>query len=414
MELYVVMRFLCDFAFYFSTIGYLASYFGSGQPMIVPLLLLLLVGSLSYPLRKKGALRYLPLVLLLGCLPYAATPADWAVLGAAALYLVLAVAKGHYLPRYEDYHDFLSKGRWCLLAVYGGSLLFHYLRGAQVGILPRLEEYGLPFLVMYLPCAILLLRLLRHEDAVLTQRRFQIQNLLTVLISLALGFAASSQTVLDGVAAALKAFYHWVIMPPLLLLAQVMGSIITFLFYDLLVWIFSEDRSPGQTAPVQEFSLADLMTEEEMQAAYKGVDVGTILLIGLAILCLIAAAVFLIRRMLKMRAREEEPYQGTTETREQLKDGRRRTKRPSYGHSPKGQVRYCFYKLMQRLQKDGETLSPSETSRQIAGRASRLYGGEAEELREIYAKVRYSDDPVDREAARRAKEIYAKLIKGKR
>lgn len=201
----IVMAFLkmaADLALLYIAAGPLVYGCGVGTvPILLTLVSVSLAFCLSFLLREKKALKYVPYLL-------AAAPAlfagdgwiPWLVLAVISTgYAVYCTAGNRFLGYIEE-RKTVFKVTWVVLAV---ALLLALVFSASEEQFMLIVVSG----VTTVAGSVLLMRSLRHDPAVYNSMRFQAVNIGIILVILGLSLLLSSKGILAGVLAGLKAVY---------------------------------------------------------------------------------------------------------------------------------------------------------------------------------------------------------------
>lgn len=104
-----------------------------------------------------------------------------------------------------------------------------FLAALVVGRAIEAAAAALPLVIFTLAASVVLMRSLRHDQTVFTQRGYQVFNLLSIGGTVALAFVASSNVVLRGFGSLLNAIYQSLIVPVLLVFIKGLGAVLSAL-----------------------------------------------------------------------------------------------------------------------------------------------------------------------------------------
>ena len=294
MSLCFGIKILCDLSVYFIYAQLICEWLGTPVDARGALVLLALAGGLSCFLRGRGRVRFAPLVLVPVCLFLMPGWVGALVLLAPAAYLAVTAARRLYRVRSTAKPATAFAAAACCCCRFW-SCLCSALASWWPGLLP------MPMAVVYLSCSVLLLRMLRHEPATLSQPRFIILNSSVLVLALAAAAAVSSPAVLSAVGSGASWLYQHLVMPPLMLLGYVAAGFM-WVAMHVIQWFSggsvqnSENEMPQldiQENPLfEEVELAE--TPEFLQALFTTLFI---------VVCALAAWWF-FRRLLGYRARE--------------------------------------------------------------------------------------------------------------
>ena len=390
----VGLKIAADLAFYYTLVGPPSLHFGgSSGALLGCLLLVTLCFVLSYCLRNRGALRFLPLALVAGCffLPGAET-ATGVVLLPAWAYAVYLAARRVYEPEWSHQVDIFSLF-WKLFLVYFAFEL-----------LLRVSDEAVTLSVMMgtvmLLCSVLLMRSLRHDPQVYCQAKYQLLNLALVAAALAAAGLLSSRTFLNGCFAVLKTVYLAVAKVLVQLLFWVIEGIA-----KLFSWL-KITKPEGKESIQLDLSSAKDILQLEDSGGGEGSRILSYILIALGALAAIACLV-LVFRYLSRREGERRPGGGPADSRYAVESRENQEGRAAPG-SPVQRVRQQYRRFLRLCGRHGRVIQRSYTSREVNDNCADLFAPQAEELRDIYLEARYNDSATKEDAAR-AKALYAEM-----
>ena len=184
MSLLVVLKLLCDVLFYLALASSFADKFGARPFLILPVLVLAACWWLSFRLREKGWLRFVPLLGMGLLVPLLSGRTELILFAPAALYCVVLAARDFYGVAQDGYAPLFSIMSRILLGYLFFAVFFVGLDG--------LERAVLPYTVAFLVCSVLLLRLSRLDEVTLSQPAFQWMNLAYVAGAVVLALLCAS------------------------------------------------------------------------------------------------------------------------------------------------------------------------------------------------------------------------------
>ena len=388
MRLCFGIKILCDLSLYFIYAQLICHWLGAPVDARGALALLALAGGLSCLLRSRGKLRFLPLALVPACLWLMPGVAGAAVLLAPAAYLAVTAARRLYRIEHGDCCDAFRRG--CVL-------LLPLLVLPMFGLGGLVARVALPMAVVYLSCGVLLLRMLRHEPAVLSQPRFIALNSLMLALVLAAAAAFSSPVFLGAVGAGFGWLYRNLVMPPLMLLGYVAAGFM-WVCMQAIQWLSRGKIENGESEiPQIDMQNEPLFGENEVVETPEFLQA---LFTTLFIVICAVAAWWFFRRLLGRRAREESGP-AVAETRG-LADASPRGERPPRlrPRDPRGAVRWDYRRFLILCRRVGIVMPRAATTETAAelGRQD-LPGQPIEELSEVYRVARYSEHEITREMA---------------
>lgn len=406
MNLAFFLKILTDLCYYGTFAAFFASIYGLTGSVLPQFALLALAAALSRMADRKypgKPVRLLPLALCLLTFAIPTQTAGLVILAPAALYVVFCCATGRTHPRYYDTID--------VFFLELKLLIFPAMFAVGLVQLQRVEQFSLPYLLVFLLGSVLLLRMLRHDEATLSQPRFRVMNGLSLaLLCLVCGFLGSP--LFRSLAATVfKAVWRLLSLPVLVVLGGVgMG----------MIWILDallpdELNFEGVKQEALEFPTGteelwqDQLTEQAAEPSRAVLFVISGLLIALAIV----AVVVLFRRL--AAARRAEGTSGPEQHRffaAAAPPPQRPLTRLS-ARTPDRQVRYWYQQLLRRTDQEGGALKPSMDTRQQSREEGSTFPRREQEiarLRQLYLPARYKGQATA-EDAREAKALYQQIKK---
>ena len=274
-------------------------------------------------------------------------------------------------------------------------------------------ENAIPALFLYLAMSITLLRMLRHEERILRQRRFQMLNLAGIAGVGALGAALSTNWAIEALRAAARFLYTCALLPVLNAALAVIQLIVRGIgwFFSL----FPHSDMPAEIPALEEQmgfgadgALEYLTAEEAMAnpAVRRALEI-----VGIAIA--VVAAFFVLRALSKHAPGAVGPER--SEERESLDSPQIRAKRSvrarGEGKSVAG-VRRVYASFLKMAEARGVLLNGRQNSLQIRDMAREKMDSEAlDALRSVYILARY-DGSADEADLKQAQSALKRLKEG--
>lgn len=405
MTLAFFLKILNDLCFYCGIFALFGGYLGLEGSLLPQLVLLALTAALSRLLwEKRSALRCLPLLLLPAALLLPCVLAGRVLLLPPALYVLWTVLRQRFQLGYYAAADlFLLELK--LLPVPLVLMLV-------LSQLSMVERYSLPYVLVLVLGSILLLRMLRHDEATLRQPRFRLMNLLSLaglcLLGLILGsawFRGAVLWVLGSLWKVISIPISWVVGGIAALIALTLGSLLSALMQNGDPQVLERMLQQMERSEEQNRNLL-----EETAAQEDGTGRALWMLAALVLLFVLS---FLIFRALRSRGEGEAPPAGSQSrtAAQPLPPGEKPLSRLN-ARTPARQVRYWYRQLLLRARQEGAEINGFQTSRQQVGAAGNAFDDREalDRLRQLYLPARYHDRATG-EDAREARELVKRLKK---
>lgn len=396
------MRILADLSFYYAFASFIAVCFGS-RYAVVGLLLQTVCVALSAAVSGHKGRRMAALI------PSAAfffLPgigiADAALYLPAEAFILWQAWKGMY-PLVWSRHVELFSVFWKFYAGYAALLLL-------AGMGPEMTAASIPIALIMLVTSVLLMRTLRHDPATYCQRRYQIVNILSVLLVVAAAAVISTETFLSACIGVFRWAYNTFVLPFL------MAGLWCFVqALRVLAWLATllkiRAPEPVENPKLNLDSAAKDLGIEELEAA------GNPLLNAIMTALLLAAAAavlyFFFRWMMSRGIRSARQTKVEEERRDVTEEARQKPAREWIG-TPVQRVRSQYRKFLKLYEKNGGSVKAGNTSLEVERDAvrHRFEPSAAKELRDVYVRARYGGS-ADRDDAARARELYTELKKAR-
>lgn len=409
MNLVCFLKILCDLCYFGTFACFFAGSFGLTGSLIPQFCLVALVCALSRLLEDhfpaKPRLRFLPLPLLPLVLLLPAQTAGRILLLPAILYVVWTAWRSAYDV---DYFQAVDTFR-LELKILPIPAVFALI--AQQG--SRLERFSAPYLLVFLLCSVLLLRMVRHDEDTLSQPRFRLMNGLSLAAVLAVcGLVGSPafRGLLLWLAKALWRLVSW----PLLAVTVAVGGGLAWIIDVLLPDDLLAERAQELELLFEELEQGkeDSVIEQATELAEQNPWLEYVL-IALGILIAIIVTVLLFRWLAaRRRPRTTGDGHQTRTAADPLAPPERPLTRLT-ARTPAQKVRYWYQQLLRKTYEEGGNFKPSMTTRHQKDVEQETLPGNDEaiaRLRELYLPARYADR-ADEDAAREAKSLYQQIKK---
>ena len=349
MELIFFCRIAADLCLYFAYASFLLPYFAEARISFAPLFIISGAALIAYLLRKRRVLSLAVMAAALVLLLPFGWPLPFIVSLPAWIYVSYIILRQYLGATYLQQRDSLKRSCFMFL----GFIILLALTANSGGI-EAFSERVLPYLLFFMLCAVVQLRLLRPDDASLRSPKNQLMHAgLMAVIALA-GFALSRSGVYELIKQGLGLIYTRVIGPVFTLLV----TIIATPFFYLLKWVFAA-----------------------------------------LLAALVIWLIFRFFRMLLGQVRLKEGKKGISTERSALPAAERPSvlQRMQDLTSVRGRIRAQFRQLCTKLKKEGR-LSPGDSSRSVIEKSIGALPSGAEPdkeawngFRDIYVRARYDE-----------------------
>ncbi|MCL2402112.1 MAG: DUF4129 domain-containing protein [Oscillospiraceae bacterium] len=392
------LKSVCNICFYMTFANFIGVLAG-GSNLFVTLPVFVLAAFLGAFLAERGRIKYLalaPLVLCFFMVPL--HPANVLVLIPACIYTAFALLRPRQGMSHQEY-----------LVVFKAfaKLFIPYLLAALLfGQLAAVENGSVLFAMTFLAGAVTLLRILRHDDEVINERRFKLLNVLYISGAIAIGPILSINDFF--VLRTLGRLYTDIIVPAFVFLISGIFNLVNALLQSLYLWTPEEEA--GEVVDMLEIFEAWEEAGAEIWARIVGYIVSVII-----VLAVLLGAVLLVRHIVRkvkaMLAQAEQPPPSYSESRTTIgavaapsaQKRRRRQGNP---------VREIYRKFLNLCKRRDMDIQPFMTSQDIEQAAAEHFSQpQLKALRDIYIKVRYADADCTKEDIKQAKALYNELSK---
>ena len=399
MSLAYGLKLACDCYYYLMIAGMLGALYGFPLGLLMMPLALGVGAAIGFANAKRGAaMRYLPLLLALPLLYFRRGWGDCVRVAPLLIYALLYVRNNRRPTEY--YYAYVRFLQGMIPAALMVLMSLVYIGDTFT--------QGLPALFLHIALSVLLLRMLRHEDSALRQKRFQIMNFLSLAGACLAGLALSTDVALRAFRFIADILYRYALLPVLRAALWVAEKALY-----VVNWVLSIFHWDEGSVNVKDLKMAQigggmeeqpLATTAEQLAANPTVKL-VLTVIGIAAACVIAF--FILRKLSRQnqRAMEIERREHRESLDTQVSSGRgiagilRRRDDPVEG------VRHVSRKFLRAAQKEGVRLNGRQNSLQIRDLAAPMFTQEPlDGLRDVYVQARYAGkaSPEDVEKAKQA------------
>ena len=387
MKFVICLKRISDICFYMAFAGYLGMIFGADSLFsALPWFAAATFGSVY--LNNYGPLRFAPYMLLLGMfLTVSPSTANLAVLLPICVYLI-----------YNSVNPLVSVGwdenvsRFKLFIKIALALT---IVSPVIGLRYYLESSLLPYAMMYFICSVVMLRMARHDENVLSDMKYGAMTLISVLTIFVLGFIISLEIAL------IVSFIYFTLLVPIF--AVIIAGV---------VWLL-RDFEPGTPRWVMPYEVDDFgatfalleWLDEYVWPAARFDGMNNVLRVVLIVLILAGIMYFVIRLF---SSREREHKTASAGTMREIRNAveasttvRRKYRRRN------NQIREIYRKLLIKCRAAGMSITGNMTSLDIERIAQKKFNcPQTSELRDMYVQVRYNNAEFTKQDVIRAKALY--------
>ncbi len=399
MDAAIVLKLLCDMALWFAAAGF----FAPTLPFALPALILAVCGSAGAALApQKPAVRLLPLLPVLLVFLWIHSWADAFVLVPPCAYVLFAAATGRFGVGYDSFVGVFKPAAAVLALATLSAVVF-----APAG---TAAKNALPYAVIYVIAGVLLLRLLRHDEAARHSPRAFLLGVAAPLGAVLLAVLLTGAGALGALGDALGFLYRTLVAPILMGLAYAVYGV-AWAFGKALRFLFAPSGDGGDSGPMV---LPEIPDAGELLPERGESPLVAQILIALGALAALFIAYLLFRKLLGTRVAAASFSANETRTR---LDGPSAAKKraPFYARTPRDAVRRVYRKFLLLVEDAGGRLPPSATSLDAVGAAAAYFdAAPAERLRELYLLARYSAHEIARADVKRAKTLLEAVKKSRK
>ena len=406
MNLVFFLKVLTDLCYYAIFAAFFASFYGltgSILPQLAWIALSAALCRMAFHRFSAPSLRFLPLLLSVPAFWIPNSAAGLVILCPALLYAGFCVCTRRWDPSYYEATDQFQ------LALK--ILPIPAALAAVLLQLERIEQFSLPYLLVFLLGSVLLLRMLRHDEETLRQPRFRLMNGLSMAALCMVCLGISSPFFRQCVGFVLKSVWK-VVSLPILLVTVVVGGGLALLFDAVIPDDFHFDpvQLEGFMQPMEngeeQQKLQEMMGEVEPDPTVAYVFSAIGILIAIVLIVLLFRWLAAKRRTRSVMHSNEMRFSAAP-----LAPGEKPLTRLS-ARTPAMQVRYWYQQLLRRTRQEGGTLTPSMNTRQQENVGTSVFKDHAalHRLRQLYLPARYADRATEQDA-HEAKALYQQLKK---
>lgn len=398
---------LCYFMFAAASLGTLADH--SGMLITSPLIIAAAAYFVPFIKQKWPERRYaeyLPLALCVLCFVFTKTTADVVMTIPMIVYLFFVIFRN---MTEVDYDSALARFFFCL-KLLPAPMFFALITSNTRGII----DVMLPYFFFFLVLSFMMLRMLRHSEKMLTDRKFRIMNIAEIAVLCGAGYLLSSGLIVSICKFIGNLLVKFIFRPVLTGLTYVLGGLV-WVLDKLFGWI---DLFPEGVDVTALEGIGGGMTDgeaaiwdyyEEASSDSMATQVFTYIAVGVGALLLIIIVILLFRGLMRMgRKNNDNKFGDVRESLDERYDGGKQRLGTSY----RDRVRQLYRKFLKMSYKLGvdpeENLNSRDINEQVSHRLNRsaLSG-----LRGVYIRARYSSEEITKEDLKAAKAAYDALGK---
>lgn len=406
------LRVLMDVCLYLGAFSFLGAIFGQTTPLVAASLWLGLCAGASYSTKalcqRRGfpvALRFLPIAAMAVAYFEPRSLADHALLTPAVLYAAYLAVKRAEAPDYPSAMERFSLSWKVLLPVCFLEIV--------IGRWASFTGLTAPVVFLCALSALMLLRMLRHDPEVLSQRSFRLRNDMTVALVACVSLLFSADFAKRAGLFLITGAWQYGVLPILRLFVYLFTWIMRLIdaAFRGAAGLLPQNIELGTSEMMEQLDLSELMERSEEA---RGVDLTTLIEIlkGLGALSVIVAAVLLLRRL--ARNRRTAAANASGDVRESLKTVL--PAKPLLDLPPKNpseRIRWYYRKYLRLAQKRGLSLTVGQTTAEIRRDSAGVFARSAkplDDIREAYLCARYrTQEDAGQKRAQSAKDAYASL-----
>jgi len=405
MAFYFGLKRICDVLFYLTFATLFGAIFNT-ESIIIALPFFALASFMGASLVKWKVLKYIsimPLFLMFLIIPV--TFLNLIILVPAIIFMTVSIPSDGERANQFNYAETFQ--------IFLGLFLFFYL---LLSLLGMSEFVAIPFdflffALTFLITAIMFMRMSRHDEAVLRQRKFKILNSLPFLSIMVITLVISSDFIMTKLGLLLRLFLN--------LVAAIILPILEFLIFIIFIPIGFIMRILGFGSPAIDLSAYTPSLQQGIDGIYENSgnpqEMHPIIpLIAFIIVFLVIAGLFYW-----MLSQKKSLYLAggeIDEVRISLDDGLARKSR-NRKRSVENQIRETYRKFLVLIQKKNIKVLNHDTSADVENKIFENYDSKlSSRIRDLYIMVRYGGKEITKEDVRNVKTLYSELkneIEGK-
>lgn len=401
MSLAFALKILTDLCYFMFALASIVTKFDhSGMLITSPAFVALAAyfSHLAYSKKPdKKYLRYLPLLISLGAFFFVKTGADWVFTVPMVGYLAVVVFRRQMDL---DYDEMVSRFVLCL-KIIPAPLVITVIAGNKAGFV----EVMAPYFFLFLIITIMTLRMLRHNEEVLNDRRFRIMNGLEIALVCGFGYLLSGGFVMSLLGRIGLFIMDYVLRPIFSCLLYIFGAfawVMRKIFGGIDLSLDEMDLSELQQEPVVDEAQQAIMEYYAEEMAKTDYTMLKNIALGVAVIVLGFLFILLLRVLMRAGRRGVDNRFG--DVREAIDDDGPGAEK--LGRSPRDRVRSIYRKFLRMCVREGLDPDLNLNSREVNQSMVKIFDEEPMDgLRDVYIRARYSSGQITDEDVKVAKHM---------
>ena len=397
MSLILFWKTLSEIALYFSFAHFIGGLAGATDNLLRQTILLTLAATLAAAIDRKGdarfKLRWLALVALY--IPAFRLCDKWldaALLAIPAVYVFMMTLRRSADTSYYEYQRQYKFGLKLMCAV-GVMMLMAWQH-------PMLDDYVLPYVLIYMVSGVLALRLMRHSDDMQANSRLWVHNVLSLIPVAVAGLLITSPAAGRAALATIKFIFYKLIYPIIALFTWIMSWIMYALFTVASKIEFGEN--PG-LQEIQSFA------QEMSESIYEQGEITTLpteVIMGIFLTLIFGGLLFMMLRFLRKNG--EQRQNSIREVRSRIEDVAVAPREMLFDRSPRAKVRAVYRKFIGLCVGAGAQIRRTDTTEDIERMAQYALAKPPQtgDLKDVYRRARYSAEEITEADVSAAKAAY--------
>jgi len=393
---------VCDISFYMTFASIAGNLFG-GDNLISTLPIFVFFAFLSAFLAPRGRIKYISVILLF--LVFVTTPftiINVAILIPAILFMIRTFPKPD-----EQVSQFHYAGVFKLfLLIFSWFVILTIVLGGAAHIVFELPSDTLLFAISFLLSSIVFMRLVRHDESVLTQTQFKIMNTISVVGIMVGAVLLSMDRFLIFAGRMINFIFLNFLAPVLDFVIWIVLTILQFILRAIRLDIIVGDTRHTRFQLAIELPMPSAEMQELYEEVQEGSGLPNIFTFIIAVLL-----IFLAIQVFKMLTKLRPPFSSDHDVEEErfsLDDEARKKRR--FRRRNESQVREVYRRFLVLLKKKEVNVPLHLTSDEIEDLVVAKFDSEkSSDLRDEYIRVRYREDTCTDDDVKRIKGLYKEI-----